>query len=434
MDNLAKILEYLEKTGSSTKELKLIKEKLADFIKKEKDVDTIMTELTDQIVATTKNFYEKNNYGYDYMTGFSSGIYLPSFDDSGEVELLLFGGNSSRKNDELKVNSKTMFDVASITKLFTLILTFKLEEEKIINLDDKICDVNADFKELEDYTFRDLIRLHGDIWTKGNIANAKDEKEAFEILKTAYLNDNTRNTNKYTDFGAIIIGKTLEKIMSKREGKNVTLEDLMQKYIYNPANLTNTGFNPKTTNISGNGGYDTFVHDPKTRLLGGIAGSAGIFTNSKDLNKLAKSLYSVNYINPKLINKKHLTDLGEITFPNAKQSQKGNLGIYVKHPLGYDKTFTPSLFSNGSFAHQGWTGAVAIFDSNNNIHLNMLPNAIVKDQNNDLIVNDKVKGFMNAWNVYEKNIVENVMLMMIVKKYFNMYKDQTVNLSKQIKL
>ena len=61
-----------------------------------------------------------------------------------------------------------------------------------------------------------------------------------------------------------------------------------------------------------------------------------------DLAKLSKSLFRVNYYNRGIIRKTQLERLGEVTFPNSNQSNKGNLGIYVKHPLGFDKTFTPS--------------------------------------------------------------------------------------------
>lgn len=434
MENLEVVLNDLEKSGSNTEDLKKLGETLKNDLSKGKDIDTIMHELITNIRQETENFFRgTNQYDVNYMTGFTSGIYLPSFDGSGEIKLVLYGGDSSRENNSFKIDSKTMFDVASITKLFTLVLTFKLSEEGIINLNDKIADLNPDFKGLEDFTFTDLIRMHGDIYTDGNVAKAANEYEAYEILKTAYLKDNTRDKNKYTDFGAIIIGKTLEKIMSEKMNKEVTLNDLMNEYIYKPAQLTNTSFNPSTTNISGNGGYDNLVHDPKSRILGGMVGSAGIFTTSEDLNKLSKSLYSVNYYNKGLISKLYLDKLGEVTFPDAAQSNKGNLGVYVKHPAGYAKTYTPNVFSTGSFAHQGWTGSVAIFDPNNNIHFNFLTNSILKTDQEGWVRNDKPAGFGSAWDSYEENIINNVMLMMIAKKYFNML-NKDIEIDNEIKV
>ena len=435
MESLDTILNSLHEKGSSVDELKKLKSMIEPRISDNKSLDSIMKELIGEITQETKNFVaSKNKDGISYVSGFSSGIYLPTFDGSGEVNLLLTGGVGSRTNNNLVVNSSTMFDVASVTKLFTLILALKLSEEGIINLDDKITDLNPDFKGLEDFTFNDLIRMHGILYTDGNVATAHNEKEAFNILKTIYLKDNTRASNNYTDFGAIVIGKTIEKIISEREGKKITLNDIMNEYIYKRAGLTSTTFNPTSFNVSGNGRSDSLVHDPKARLLGGMVGSAGIFTTSSDLNKLAKSLYSVNYANLGLINKLNLKKLGEITFPDAKQAGKGNLGVYVKHPLGYAKTFTPSVFSNDSFSHQGWTGSIALFDPNNNVHFNFLPNAIFKSDNSELVRNDKPVEYGSCFDTYEEAIVNNIMIMLIVKKYYNMYKSQDITIDEHISL
>ena len=122
-----------------------------------------------------------------------------------------------------------------------------------------------------------------------------------------------------------------------------------------------------------------------------------------------------------IIRKISLDRLGEITFPNSNQSNKGNLGIYVKHPLGYDKTFTPPEYSTGSFSHQGWTGALATFDPNNFIHQNILVNAIYSDEDKDKVRNDKPVGFGVAFEEYQKQITRNTMLMYVAKKYYNKY-------------
>ena len=231
MENLDNILNNLEKTGSSRDELIKLKSRIEPSLNK--SLDIIIKELIGEITSETKRFIDiKNKDGISLITGFSSGIYLPTFDGSGEVNLVLTGGNNSRLDDNLKINSSTMFDVASVTKLFTLILALKLSEEGIINLDDKISDINPDFQNLEDYTFNDLIRMHGILYTDGNVAIAQDEKEAFRILKTLYLKDNTKKENNYTDFGAIVIGKTIEKILNERYGKAVTLNEIINEYIY----------------------------------------------------------------------------------------------------------------------------------------------------------------------------------------------------------
>ena len=94
---------------------------------------------------------------------------------------------------------------------------------------------------------------------------------------------------------------------------------------------------------------------------------------------------------------KNLSRLGEITFSNAKQGNKGNLGIYVKHPLGFDKTFTPPDFSTGSFSHQGWTGALATFDPTNKLHQSILVNAIYNNDDPNMVRINKLVGYGDAF-------------------------------------
>lgn len=415
-NKINEILDELVKSGSEISYIDQLKKDSLNLLKKDMDLREVLNQISVEIKEQTEQFLnKKNDDNISLITGISTCIYLPDFNNNGEYKLKLIGGKTTRDLD-IKVNEKTLFDVASITKLFTLLLTFKLEEIGLINLDTKISEVNPDIQGLEDFTFNDLIRLHGEYRTNGAITDAKSKEEAYQIFKTLYLTSNTREQNKYNDFGAMVIGDTLEKIISREYGKEVKLDQIMEEYLFKPLGLNDTIFNPKTNNVSGNGNNLGLVHDPKSRILGGALGHAGIFTTSDDLARLSKEIYSVGYIN-----KKHISRLGEITFPDSSQSQKGNLGIYVKHPLGYDKTFTPPEFSKGSFSHQGWTGALAVFDPNNMIHNNILVNAIYDPEDKNLVKNDKPKGYMDAFCSYQENITRNIMLMYVTKKFYNKY-------------
>lgn len=422
-NNIDNILNNLVNKGSQIDYLKQLREQSLNITKKDIDLEEALNNIAKEIEEQTNEFLnQKNINNVNYISGISSCIYLPDFKNNGEYKLKLIGGNISR-NIDLKINETTMFDIASITKLFTLILLFKLVELKFFNLDDKISDINPDFKGLEDFTFNDLIRLHGELRTNGNVAQANSKEEAYEILKTLYLISNSREENKYTDFGSIVISDTIEKVVSKCLRREMTFDEIMNRFLIKPLGLSRTEFNPMTSNVSGNGNNKSYVHDPKARILGGALGHAGIFTTSDDLARLAKGLYSINYVNKGLISKEHFSKLGEITFPNSKQSNKGNLGIYVKHPLGYEKTFTSPEFSTGSFSHQGWTGALATFDPNNLIHQNILVNAIYSDEDKEKVRNDKPVGFGVAFEEYQKQITRNTMLLYTIKQYYNLYCD-----------
>ena len=417
-NNIDEILNNLINGGSKIDYLEELRKQSLDITRKDIGLDEALSSIAKEIKDATLEFLNgKNSFDTSYISGISSCIYLPDLNNNGEYKLKLIGGKTGR-GKSVKVDENTLFDVASITKLYTLILLFSLEKKGLINLDYRIKDINPDFQNLEDFTLNDLVRLHGELRTNGNIRDAKSKEEAYEILKTLYLTSNSRLENKYTDFGAIVIGDTIEKVISKKLGKNITFEEIMYEYFLNPLNLFNTQFNPNKTNVSGNGRTRKQVHDPKARILGGALGHAGLFVSSDDLAKLSKSLFRINYYDKGLIRKIQLERLAEIPFKN---SNRGNLGIYVKHPLGYDKTFTPPEYSDGSFSHQGWTGSVANFDPNNLIHQNILVHSIYEDEDKSKIKNDKPIGFMDAFDEYYKQIVRNTMLMYVAKTYYNKY-------------
>ncbi|MBQ9072726.1 MAG: beta-lactamase family protein [Bacilli bacterium] len=421
--SIDEILNQLVKSGSEIEYLKELKERSIELTKKDIGLDETLGSIAKEIKEQTEEFLnQKNQYGTNYIAGISSCIYLPDFNNDGEYKLKLIGGSRSR-NKDIKIDESTLFDVASITKLYTLILLFKLEKIGLIDLNTKISDINPDFQNLEDFTLNDLVRLHGELRTNGNITQASSEEEAYEMLKTLYLTSNSREENKYTDFGAMVIGYTIEKVVSEKLGRKLSFEDIMYEYFLSPLRLFQTQFNPSSINVTGNNNKKRLVHDSKARILGGALGHAGIFTTSDDLARLSKEIYRINYIKHKrgLINKTQLNRLGEITFPNSAQSNKGNLGLYVKHPMGYAKTFTPPEFSTGSFSHQGWTGSIATFDPNNLIHNNILVNAIYEDEDKEKVRADKPIGFGTAFEEYQKQITRNIMLMYVAKQYYNRY-------------
>ena len=426
--NIDIIIDELLKKGSNINYLQELKDKSISIVSKDRGLDEILSSIATDIKVETEKFLDsKNEYDTSFITGISTCIYLPNFNNKGEYKLKLIGGKTARTRS-IKVNEDTLFDVASITKLYTLILLFRLEKEGLIDLNKKVKDINPDFQNLEDFTLNDLVRLHGELRTNGNITEAKTQDEAYDILKTLYLTSNSREENKYTDFGAIVISDTIEKIISEKIGEKMTFDEIMDKYLLEPLGLHQTYFNPLTRNVAGNGNFDGLVHDPKARILGGALGHAGLFVTSDDLAKLSKNLFRVNYYNRGLIRKTQLDRLGEITYPNSREANKGNLGIYVKHPLGFDKTFTPSEFSTGSFSHQGWTGSLATFDPNNYIHQNILVNSIYHDEDKEKVRNDKPVGFGNAFDDYLKEITKHTMLMFVTKEYYNRYLNTKENI------
>lgn len=400
------ILSDLVKSGSDISYLEELRKNAHNEIKKDIDLKEVLKSISDEIEYISLSFLnKKNNYNTNVISGFSTGIYLPNY------KYVLVGGNRSREDDK-KIDFDTVFDVASITKLYTLLLTFKLEEIGLIDLNSKVSEVNPDFKGLSDYSFNDLIRLYGELRTNGWINNASSYEEAYEIFKTLYVFNDDKSIIKYNDFASMVIADTISKIVSSKLGKKMSFDEIMNEFLFKPLNIYNTMFNPKTTNISGNGYSKTYPFDTKARLFNGVNGHAGLFTSSSDLIILANSLFNSDYLT-----EEHISRLSSY---NIEGNVKGNMGLYLKHKDGYKMTYSPSEYSDESFTSQGWTGSIASFDIKNKIHNSILVNAIINDDK-DRVLNNKPKMFLESFDEYEMQLVKRIMLMYVVKKYYNKY-------------
>ena len=397
-----------------------------------KDVDNnspseLINNFSKEILERSYEFLNEQNVEKENLIeGLSTCIYLP--DINGEYKLKFVGGKTSEGFD---VNDETLFDIASITKMYTLLLTFKLEEFGYLSLNNKIVDLDSRFTGLEDFTIKDLILLCGILYTNGNVKDGVDINDANKILQTVYLKSNDRNANTYTDLGMIVLSKVIEKIMSEKLGREVLFDEIMNEYLFKPFDLNSTKFNPVNYNLAGNGNKEGLVHDPKARILGGAVGSAGIFTNADDLAKLAKEMYLVNYANydyiKNLVSPKNLKSMGTVTFPNAPQNNKGLVGLYQKNPDRENKWLNPLVYGDNSFTAQGFTGAAASFDPINRIHNSYLFSSIKEGQPK------KPDGFLPAFGKYQKYIVSKTLSLLIAKKYYEM-QSENLNIDQTFKI
>lgn len=365
----------------------------------------------------------KNKDGIRLVSGLSNQIYLPNYENNFSYCYKVIGGYRNREMKD-KIDENTLFDVASITKLFTLLLLLRLCDLGYISLNDKVRDVNSDFNGLNDFTFNDLVRLHGEYRTIGNVASASNVKEAYERLYSLHLVSEDRTRNKYNDFGAIVIADSISKVMSRIYGRYMSFSDILSIYLLYPLGIYNTMFNPKSDNISGQGSIKC-VHDRKTRALGGESGAAGLFTNAKDLCLLSDEIFKSMIGKSRTIKKDITQKLGEVTFPSSSQFEKGNLGVYVKSFIPYS-SYVPNVYSKGSFAHQGWTGSATSFDVNRRIHQSILVNAIYESDDKEKIVNDKVNGYTPEFKNFQNRMAEIALEMRILINIYNKYFEDDV--------
>ena len=423
-------LEFLKSVGSDAEILEKVNDKFKYSIKKG-DVESSLDSVVKNVQAATTEFLGTHNeYGIPVINAITSSIYIPDAEANNELYLTFF---ASGKN---KINERSLFDVASITKIYTLLLAFRLEELGFFSFQDKIADLNPNFDGLEDFTVEDIVLLHGEMRTMGNIVGSATESEARKILNTLYLVNKDRDKNKYTDFGVIALAETMVRVVSERTKYNHTFKTLFSEYLLEPLCIypEDTVFNPRKEIAFGNGDDTELVHDPKTRALGNMSGAAGIYTNCRGLATLANRLFSSGRhfdCYESACTLKQLESMGRHTYPNSDIPHRGLVGMYLKHPQG-GGTFAPSAYSNSVFSHQGYTGSLAIFDPILKIHNGILVDSVIKGKGKEGYgPNQKPIGFMDAFNKYEEVITQETLVATLVKKYYEKKNKESFTIHKK---
>lgn len=227
-----------------------------------------------------------------YTEFHSPGYVIEIYNREFEKEVIY--GNRETKPNVKKVNKNTLYDIASLTKTYTATLVYIAYEEKKIDLNQSVFEIDNHFVNLKDTTILDLLSHNKEIWTNGYLGNATSKEEFYTILYSAYVKT---DFPAYVDTHYIILSTLLEKIYQKN------FATMLEEKIFRKLGLKNTTTAPKGENIASNN-YEIqdekeincvlpgCIHDTKGRIaksLGIITGHASIFTTGSDLLKFLKS-------------------------------------------------------------------------------------------------------------------------------------------------
>jgi CubicO group peptidase (beta-lactamase class C family) len=274
-------------------------------------------------------------------------------------------GNRSLVPDVEPMTEDTIFDMASLTKVMaTTPAIMLLIQEGKVKLDAPVCTYIPKFTGggKENVTVRELLThtsgLPPDIETKTDWHGWKTGiKKACAIE----LDDTPGTRFKYSDINFILLGEIVRRVT------HTPLNVFVQKKIYGPLKMTDTGYLPPKSKLSRiaptevvNGKpWRGVVHDPTSRHMGGVAGHAGLFSTAHDLARYARMM----------LNMGELDGVRLFTPETVKlmTTQQMPPAVHLLHGLGWDID-TPysgprgSLFPIGSYGHTGWTGTSVWID------------------------------------------------------------------------
>jgi CubicO group peptidase (beta-lactamase class C family) len=285
-------------------------------------------------------------------------------------------GNRVVYPEKKPMHNDTVFDLASLTKVVaTLPAILKLIETGTIRLDDSVHFYLPNFH-IKEITLRHLLTHTSGLPAHRPFYKEKLNKDQIiEKICREPLTSKVGEKVVYSDLGLILLYKIIEIVTKEK------FEDFIQREIFNPLEMKDTGFNPKhnreqyaeTEFNETIGDYKAgIVHDENAESMGGISGHAGLFSTIKDFRNYALMIENEGLYKGKRILSSSVLSLAKQNFTPFDKEYRG-LGWMLK-----SNTYSScgDLFSNNSYGHTGFTGTSIWFDPEIKLHVILLTNRV----------------------------------------------------------
>jgi CubicO group peptidase (beta-lactamase class C family) len=280
------------------------------------------------------------------------------------------------------VDSTTMFDMASLTKVVaTTTAAMILEEEGKLRLDSTVAYYLPQFGAVDSakraITVRMLVEHRGGLEAFAQLFKTFRGREQYlEQIAARPMAYKPGEKMVYSDWDYILMQLIIERITGQ------TLDRFVAERVFAPLGMRETMFTPPAS-LKGNiaatevdslpetnrGPLQGVVHDGNAWAIGGVSGHAGLFSSTRDLAAFVQMLMNGGKYNGMRILKPE-TVARWTTVQSALSSRA----------LGWD---TPSenssageYFSARSFGHTGFTGTSIWADPEKGVFVVLLTNRV----------------------------------------------------------
>lgn len=293
-------------------------------------------------------------------------------------------GTELPADQQIPMRTDTIFDLASVSKLFTSIVTMQLVEKGKVDLDAPIATYVPEFAEngKETVTVRQALTHTSGFPSWLPLWSAQpDPASRLHMALTAKLQNAPGTTYLYSDLNLIALGELAHRVTGK------TLDKLVADGITKPLQMRDTGYNPdpkKKPRIAATeyqsapprGMVWGSVHDENAWSLDGVAGHAGVFSTADDLAVLAQTfLNGGSYRGARILKESSVTAM----ITNFNQGFPGN-----DHGLGFElnqRWYMGGLSGPRTAGHTGYTGTSLVIDFDSRSFAILLTNRVHPSRN-----------------------------------------------------
>lgn len=296
------------------------------------------------------------------------------------------------------------FDLASVSKLFTIAAFMTLVEQGRLALDQSVSEILGEFAgkrpivpdaaqgqngksaqptpappatiDAGTITFRQLLAHNSGLpaWLPlWSIPRREERRDA--VLNTVFSYATGAHV-VYSDIGLILLGYAAEKVAGQ------PLDQIIRARVTGPLGLASVGFGPIPRDRAVPTAFNAYqyermwgeVHDENVWSLGGVAGHAGIFSTARDLMRLGEMYKSGG---GSVLKRETVAEMTRL------QSEEGTtrrgLGFVLWSP---DPQAISSPFSSAAFGHTGFTGTSLWIDPGRSLVIACLTNRVYSGKDN----------------------------------------------------
>ena len=263
----------------------------------------------------------------------------------------------------------SVFDLASLTKLFTGLCAMKLKEDGLLDISRSVFSYDSRFRLLKDVTVRQIMGFTAELRTPGRIDACRNREEALECLfGTASVGE--PKGRAYSDIPSMALKYVLEAAGS------LPFMDCVRRIILEPASMRETWARVPAERlddcISYAGEYRIeggkrihrtgpergVPHDPKAAVIQegteDLCGHAGLFSTVGDMVRFCRAVLDGKIVSSASLQEMALNRTGRRR-ADGTYTQYLGYQCYVRHPDQYFSEI-PRYMGRQAFGNAGFTG------------------------------------------------------------------------------
>ncbi|MCX4398986.1 MULTISPECIES: serine hydrolase [unclassified Streptomyces] len=285
-------------------------------------------------------------------------------------------------DQQIPMAEDTVFDLASVSKLFTSILAVQQIERGTLELEAKVASYLPDFAGggKQDITIRQLLTHTSGFRAWIPLYKAPTREGKLQLLWDEVPASPPGTVYLYSDLNLISLQLVLEKLTGR------TQDVLLREQITAPLGMHRTRYNPPASwkpKIAATedarlpwSGLDRGlvwgeVHDENAYSLDGVAGHAGVFSCAWDLAILARTLLNGGVYGRARILSAESVDLLFTDFNTSFPGDAHGLGFEL-----YQHWYMGAMATPRTAGHTGFTGTSLVLDPTTDSFLIVLGNSV----------------------------------------------------------